>query len=171
MPSAEGFKIYLFHIFFDDYMQKRILLDSSVIVSLIGPDWRGPVTQLRLEEVKSDSSYKIVSCAVVNSELEGKFPGTLNLYNKYIEEEYPINSGIAKLARTYIDTVKDICSVSVPRADAIIMATATIKEVEIVLTWNFEHMDNIEISNIIKRINVEKKLKMPWITNPRDFIP
>jgi hypothetical protein len=153
---------------------KTICLDTSILFSVFEPDWRGTVTNLRLNEISKIEKYVLVSADAVVEELNTDFkfgPAALKYYGKWVKKTYKTSFESLALSKEYIREVRDRLDVSVPRADAAIISISTLNELDYILTWNFEHLDNAAVMGIVKEINAKKKFKTPLITNPKDFMP
>jgi len=153
---------------------KTICLDTSILFSVFEPDWRGTVTNLRLNEISKNEGYMLVSADVVVEELKTDFkfgPAALKYYEKWIKKTYKTSLESLALSREYIREVWDRLGIHIPRADAAIVSISTMNELDYILTWNFEHLDNVAVIRIVREINAKRKFKTPVITNPKDFMP
>ncbi len=155
-------------------MQKQVCLDTSILISLLESDWRSPITALRLDEISRNPTYVIVSADVVQYELgyNPRFAARLKpIYERYVRRTYPSHASAINVSKEYMREVFERTDVKLPRADAALLALSSLNSLDVLLTWNFEHLDNAQVISIIKELNSKKKLSTPFVTNPKDFIP
>ncbi|MBC8525535.1 MAG: PIN domain protein [Candidatus Cloacimonetes bacterium] len=149
-------------------MKQHIYIDTSVIGGCEDEEFSEWSIQL-LEEFRKGLRVAVIS-NLTRRELEGapesvkKILLTLpdiNVENVFLKEE------AETLARNYIDdgvvSVKNI-------ADAQHIAIASVERVDILVSWNFQHIVNIDRIHAFNSVNLKLGYPLLEIRSPREVI-
>lgn len=82
-------------------------------------------------------------------------------------EMLPITVEIIQIAQTYI---RRKIMPQDPTGDALHLAVASFHEVDVMLTWNCQHLANPNKLSLITQINREFGLPTPELTTPLDYL-
>jgi predicted nucleic acid-binding protein len=145
----------------------KIYFDTSVINFLFADD----VPQLRdatiefFEDYVKTQKYEIYISDVVIAEIEATKENEKRTQLLEVIENYPIHSiteqnssEIIKLAELYLN--KGILPAR-SKADAFHVAICVVNNIDILLTWNYKHLANINRKNKLKQVNLENNYLHP----------
>lgn len=142
----------------------KLYLDTSVINGLFAYEtpWRIEATELLFDKVLEEGYQAFVS-ELVLAEIEQtrnlmKRQQLLSVVEEYNLERLAVNERADQLAGAY---VSGGIIPQVYEADAMHIAIATFYNVDILVSWNFEHMVKYETKVGVNKIN--RKLKYPRI--------
>lgn len=111
----------------------------------------------------------MVSSPVVMSELErgtSKHVGArLALVN--VLPLFQVTPAVLETAETYM---RRKLMPAVPSDDALHLALASHYSCDVLVTWNYRHLANINKFEDIRRINVQRGITVPLITTPLDLL-
>ncbi|MBM4088542.1 MAG: type II toxin-antitoxin system VapC family toxin [Planctomycetes bacterium] len=115
------------------------------------------------------SSSELLSSAAVIAELERgaseKVQARLALLNDV--ELLEISNEVREIARIYI---RRLVMPSDPTGDAVHLALASFYRVDVLLTWNCQHLANPNKMDHIRLVNYELGLPMPVLTTPLNYV-
>ena len=149
-------------------MKKRIYTDTSVIGGCLDIEFEE--NSLSLFKAFNAGSAIIVVSNLTLAELEGapntvkevlrKVPKQFVEYVEFIQES-------SMLAETYMKegVVSDKC-----RVDAQHIATATIYRVDVLVSWNFKHIVNLDRIHGYNSVNLRMGYPMLEIRTPREVL-
>ncbi len=153
----------------------RIYLDTSVISFLLADDApeKQAVTKQFFDEFVKPAVYDVYISGIVfdeisetrNVEKRERLRGLIDEYELAVFDMGTDSEAISRLAEAYLEAG------IIPHKkadDAMHIAIATVKEVDVLLSWNFKHLANIDKERLVLIINVRegyfKPLRMlaPW---------
>lgn len=106
---------------------------------------------------------KIVGVGVVKKELS-VYPSLRELYDKIFDKEVRTSVGIKRLAQAYIERK------SIKEADAFILASVSVGDIDCFFSWNRKHIVNDETIRVLMEINKKRNVRTPLIITPEDFL-
>jgi len=148
---------------------KKIYLDTSIISAYL--DQRNPnrqkITQMWWKEMSKN--YKVSISEIVEAEIfdtpDEKLKVKLFNLIKNINS-LQINPEIRKLANEYLkNKIFDEGSFR----DALHIATATINDIDIVVSWNFKHIANYETKQKVNAVNILNGYREIEIYSPMEL--
>jgi len=148
--------------------KQRIYLDTSVFGGYFDDEFQ-EFTQPLFERIKS-GEFTIIFSTVLEAELESAPKKVQDLVLKienddteFVEE----TSDAVELASEYItENVVGITSY----ADCLHIALATINQADLLISWNYRHIVNIERIRGYNSINIKNGYKQLEIRSPRDLM-
>lgn len=145
----------------------RIYIDTSVFGGYFDDIFRDD-TILLFKEIKKKIKIPVIS-EIVISELEKAPSNVKALYNEYSSfyEIASVNDSVLKLANKYIKE-KALPPKSIN--DAIHIATATCNKVDVMTSWNFKHIVNLNRIHNINAVNLKNGYALIEIRNPKEII-
>ena len=84
-----------------------------------------------------------------------------NLINDF--EVLEMTEGVIELADTYLSYRR------LPRGDALHLASASIGEMDFLVTWNLRHIYKRGTQEMIREVNTRLRIPVPTIVTPEDF--
>ena len=84
-----------------------------------------------------------------------------NLINDF--EVLEMTEGVIELADTYLSHRR------LPRGDALHLASASIGEMDFLVTWNLRHIYKRGTQEMIREVNTRLRIPVPTIVTPEDF--
>jgi len=149
-------------------MKQRIYIDTSIVGGFFDTEF-SDATRALFERLKNKEIIFVVS-DVMFSELEGAPPHVRELLKKYEQDcfEYVFLSDDSReLANNYIaENVVGKTSIE----DCQHIAIATIHKVDVLASWNFKHIVNLEKIRGYNGVNLKKGYSLIEIRNPKDLI-
>ena len=151
----------------------KVYVDTSVISCLDAPQTPERMIQTQLFwETAKRGEYEIVISSITLAEMDAcPEPKRSFMWVKLSEIPFLTRIGLfdnaAQLASLYIDEG------GLPPSslnDALHIAIATIKQCDIVASWNLKHMVNMRAKKIIEKVNTENNLKRLEIGLPSVLI-
>jgi len=144
----------------------RIYLENSVIGGYFDEEFK--VHTHKLFKKFIDGIYKPVISSHVIAELENGAPEYVkdNL-NTIKYEECIVNDEMLNLAKKYIDqkiVTKKYYS------DALHIAVATVIGVDVLVSWNFKHIVNLNRIKLFNSVNLREGYNILEIRSPREVI-
>lgn len=121
---------------------------------------------LSFEILKLFFSVKVttVGSVVVREELKGGGEFLKNLFDNTFDEIAHMNKVAKRLAEKYESKCK------IKPADALIIASLSVKKTDCFISWNRKHIANPKNFQIIKFINKYAALPTPMLFTPLEFI-
>ena len=113
--------------------------------------------------VMLDFDVRKIGLRIVYKELLVRPPLHL-LYKNLFTEEAKITKECRRLAERYVELAK------IPAPDASILALASLNNIDVLLSWNREHITNARTLAIITEINEKARIPTPEIITPRQFL-
>ncbi|SRR3989339_1429859 len=148
-------------------MIKRIYMDTSVIGGVFDDEFSHH-SKLLFSEFKKGLYIPVVS-EVTLIELEGAPPEVrahLKSYEDLIEH-IPVTEEASDLAKYYVFEGKMPFS---QRTDALHIAIATVNKIDILASWNFAHIVNLNKIVLYNAVNMKNGYPTIEIRNPRELI-
>ena len=148
--------------------KQRIYLDTSVFGGYFDDEFK-EFTEPLFERIKN-GEFKIVFSTMLETELEFAPEKVRDLVRKienddteFVEE----TDDAVELANEYI-TENVVGKTSYP--DCLHIALATINQADLLISWNFKHIVNIERIRGYNSINIKNGYKQLEIRSPRDLM-
>jgi predicted nucleic acid-binding protein len=141
-----------------------LYLDTSVIGGYFDKEFEKD-TKLLFEKIKA-GKYNVFISDLVEDELEKAPENVKNLLNNFKFQWLKITSDCKILADEYI---KEKVVGATSRDDCMHIATATINNIDILVSWNFKHIVNVERIRGYNTINFKYGYKQLEIRSPKDM--
>ena len=143
----------------------RIYVENSVIGGYFDDEFKEPTRKL-FDQFKK-GIYKPVISSHVIAELEDGAPDYIKENLKTIDyEEYAINDEMLKLAEKYME--QQIVSKNY-YDDALHIAVATVLKVDVLVSWNFKHIVNLDRIKLFNSVNLREGYSILEIRSPREI--
>jgi predicted nucleic acid-binding protein len=145
----------------------RTYIDTSVFGGYFDVEFEIPTKQF-FNEIEKGIKIPMVSDLTV-SELEKAPKQVKELYNKVFDklQFLPIDKEMIDLANAYIKekalTIKSM-------DDAIHIATATIHRIDVIVSWNFKHIVNLNRIRIFNAVNLKHGYPVMEIRTPLEVL-
>ena len=146
----------------------RVYVDTSVFGGCFDPEFEESSLNL-LKEFKLGSKIMTVSDLTLK-ELEGAPPNVRRLIEEIPEEnrEFVIlDNEATSLARHYIE---DGAVTEKYLVDAQHIAIATIQRVDVLVSWNFKHIVNLNRIRLYNSVNLKYGYPLLEVRSPREVI-
>lgn len=150
----------------------RIYLDTSIFNFAV--DDRTPaekrLTQKLIEEIKAGKYEAFISDVVlleINKAGKERRKELLNVIQEVNPEELEVGEEVRLLAEKYI--VEGVIPVK-HADDALHIAAASVNDVDILVSWNFEHIVKHKTRVAVTGINTLRGYKSPDICTPQEVI-
>ncbi len=146
----------------------KLYLDTSIFGGYFEAEFQ-LWTQKLVEEIL-EGTYTAVVTDLTLFELEGAPPHVKDLADKVIAtnaEFVIVNSACIQLADNYL---KEKIVTSKYRSDALHIATATINKIDVVTSWNFKHIVNVNKIRLYNSVNLKYGHSMIDIRSPREIV-
>ena len=144
----------------------RIYIENSVIGGYFDDEFKEH-TRTLFEKFKSGIYIPVISSHVI-AELEDGAPDHVKENLKTINfEEYIVNDEMTKLAEKYME--QKIISENY-YSDALHIAVATVIGVDVLVSWNFKHIVNLNRIKLINSVNLREGYRILEIRSPREVI-
>ena len=149
-------------------MKRRIYTDTSVIGGCLDAEFRGPSLEL-LDLFKSGKAVVVLS-DLTRLELDAAPVTVRRVLNEVAEanrEYVELTEEAAKLANRYIE--ERVLGRS-KRVDAQHIAVATLARLDVLVSWNFRHIVNLDRIRGYNSINMRYGYPLIEIRTPREVI-
>jgi hypothetical protein len=149
-------------------MRQRIYIDTSVIGGCFDDEFYESSLLLYDKFVKGD--YIAVIAELTRAELSSAPEKVRNLFNKIPVnniENVDLSKDALELARLYIND--KVISIS-KLADAEHIAIATINKVDVLVSWNFKHIVNLERIRGYNSVNLKEGYSILEIRTPKEVV-
>jgi len=149
-------------------MKQRIYIDTSVVGGYFDKEFEEP-TKLLFERLEKQEIIFVVS-DLLDLELTfppGKVKQLLHRYSPQNFERVNLSEEAIELANEYI-TEKVVGKMSLE--DCRHIALATINKVDVLASWNFKHIVNLERIKGYNSVNLRKGYHMLEIRSPKDLL-
>jgi hypothetical protein len=144
----------------------RIYIENSVIGGYFDDEFK-EYTHKLFEEFKKAIFKPVISSHVI-AELENGAPNHVKEILMTINyEEYAINDEMLKLAEKYIE--QKVVSENY-YSDALHIAVATVIGVDVLVSWNFKHIVNLDRIKSFNSVNLKEGYSLLEIRTPREVI-
>ena len=152
----------------EEMYKPRIYLDTSVIGGCFDDEFKQYSNQL-FEEVISGKKRVVIS-DIVLFELEGAPENVKEVLNKIAEDsiEYVfLDKESILVANTYL---KEGVIVEGSLSDARHIAIATVERVDVLVSWNFKHIVNLNRIHLINSVNLKLGYPILEIRSPMEVL-
>jgi predicted nucleic acid-binding protein len=149
-------------------MKQRIYIDTSIVGGFFDKEFE-EATKALFQRLKRKEVVFVLS-NVLKKELLNAPPQVRDLLQQYEECEFEnveLTQESEKLANAYINE-KVVGSTSLE--DCLHIALATINKVDILASWNFKHIVNINRIRGYNGVNLKMGYSMLEIRNPKELI-
>jgi hypothetical protein len=144
----------------------RVYLENSVIGGYFDDEFKEYT--YKLFEKFRNGEYKPIISSHVIVELENGAPDHVIENLKTIDfEKYEITEEMFKLAEKYME--RKIVSNKYYN-DVLHIAIATILKVDVLVSWNFAHIVNLNRIKMFNQVNIEEGYNLLEIRSPREVI-
>ena len=149
-------------------MRQRIYLDTSVIGGYLDKEFQVWSRQL-FDEFKAGKKIAVISDITLD-ELDNARHEVRDLVKLIPEEakEYVLSDEEAEdLADDYL---REGATTKKFREDALHIAIATINKVDVLVSWNFKHIVNLDRIKKYNGVNLKHRYSILEIRNPREIL-
>ena len=144
----------------------KVYLENSVIGGYFGEEFKDHTC--KLFKKFNDGIYKPIISSHVIAELENGAPEHVKENLKTINyEEYIVNDEMLKLAKKYME--QKIVTENY-YSDALHIAVATVIGVDVLVSWNFKHIVNLDRIKLFNSVNLREGYNILEIRSPREVI-
>jgi hypothetical protein len=144
----------------------RVYIENSVIGGYFDKEFEVPTRKL-FDKFRTEEYIAVVS-AHTFKELDGGAPEKVKENLKTIKyEEHLLNNEMYILTEKYM--TKNIVSEQY-RSDALHIAIATILKVDVLVSWNFKHIVNLNKIKLFNAVNLEEGYGILEIRTPLEVI-
>jgi predicted nucleic acid-binding protein len=143
-----------------------IYIENSVIGGYFDEEFK-EYTRKLFEEFKNGIYKPIISSHVI-AELENGAPDHVKENLQTINyEEYAVTDEMLKLAEKYME--QKIASENY-YGDALHIAVATVIGVDVLVSWNFKHIVNLDRLKFFNSVNIREGYNFLEIRSPREVV-
>jgi predicted nucleic acid-binding protein len=144
----------------------KIYVENSVVGGYFDDEFKEHTRKL-FNEFKKGVYKPIISSHVI-AELENGAPEYVKENLKTIDyEEYTVNEEMIQLAEKYME--QKIVSENY-YSDALHIAVATVIGVDVLVSWNFKHIVNLDKIKLFNSVNLREGYNILEIRTPREVI-
>jgi len=144
----------------------RIYIENSVIGGYFDEEFKEHTRKL-FDSFKKGLYKPIISSHVI-AELENGAPDYIKENLKTIDyDEYAVNDEMIRLAEKYMD--QKIISNNY-YSDALHIAVATVIGVDVLVSWNFKHIVNLNRIKLFNSVNLREGYTILEIRSPMEVI-
>jgi hypothetical protein len=144
----------------------RIYIENSVIGGYFDDEFK-EFTQKLFEGFRKGLYSPVISSHVI-AELENGAPEYVKENLKTVDyKEYAVNEEMIQLAEKYME--QKIVSKNY-YSDALHIAVATVIGVDVLVSWNFKHIVNLNKIKLFNSVNLREGYNMLEIMTPREVI-
>jgi len=140
-----------------------LFLDTSVIGGYFDKEFEQDTRPL-FQNIKDGKYIAFVSSSVIE-ELENAPENVKNLLKEFNYESIEVTSECKSLADEYI---KEKVVGETSKDDCVHIATATVNNIDILVSWNFKHIVNVQRIKGYNSVNMRKGYKQLEIRNPKE---
>jgi predicted nucleic acid-binding protein len=141
-----------------------LYLDTSVIGGYYDDEFQDD-TRLLFEKIK-EGEYSIFISNVTEKELENAPNNVRNLLNEFEYRQIIVSDECVKLADEYI---KEGVVGLTNKEDCIHIATATMNDIDFLISWNFKHIVNIKRIRGYNSVNLKNGYRQLEIHSPKEL--
>ena len=149
-------------------MRQRIYIDTSVVGGYFDEEFREATVAL-FERLENNEVIFVVS-DLLDLELANAPENVKELLHNYTADKFQrveLTDEVLQLAETYIQE-KVVGKTSIE--DCRHIALATISKVDVLASWNFKHIVNLERIKGYNAVNLKLGYQMLEIRSPKDLI-
>jgi hypothetical protein len=144
----------------------KVYVENSVVGGYFDDEFKEH-TQKLFDHFRN-GIYKPVISSHVIAELENGAPEKVKENLKTINyEEYIVNEEMIKLAEKYME--ENIVSENY-YSDALHIAVATVIGVDVLVSWNFKHIVNLDKIKLFNSVNLKEGYNILEIRTPREVV-
>ena len=144
----------------------RIYIENSVIGGYFDEEFKEHTRKL-FDEFKNGKYKPIISSHVI-AELENGAPEKVKENLKTLDyNELEVNDEMIKLAEKYLE--QKIVSEKY-YSDALHIAVATVIGVDVLVSWNFKHIVNLDKIKLFNSVNLREGYSILEIRTPREVV-
>jgi predicted nucleic acid-binding protein len=144
----------------------RIYIENSVIGGYFDDEFKEHTRKL-FDEFRKGMYSPVISSHVI-AELENGAPEYVKENLKNLDyKEYVVNEEMIQLAEKYME--QKIVSKNY-YSDALHIAVATVIGVDVLVSWNFKHIVNLDKIKLFNSVNLREGYTMLEIRTPREVI-
>ena len=144
----------------------KIYIENSVVGGYFDEEFQEHTRKL-FNDFRSNKHTPIISSHVI-AELENGAPEYIKENLKSLNyEEIVVNEEMIKLAEKYLE--EKIVSKKY-YGDALHIAVATVKNVDVLVSWNFKHIVNLDKIRLFNSVNLREGYRVLEIRTPREVI-
>jgi predicted nucleic acid-binding protein len=144
----------------------RIYVENSVVGGYFDDEFKEHTRKL-FDEFRKGVYKPIISSHVI-AELENGAPENVKENLKTIDyEEHIVNEEMIKLAEKYME--QKIVSENY-YSDALHIAVATVIGVDVLVSWNFKHIVNLDKIKLFNSVNLREGYSILEIRTPQEVI-
>ena len=144
----------------------RVYIENSVIGGYFDDEFKEHTCKL-FEKFKNGIYIPVISSHVI-AELEDGAPDNVKDNLRAINyEEYIVTDEMTKLAEKYME--QKIISENY-YSDALHIAVATVIGVDVLVSWNFKHIVNLNRIKMFNSVNLREGYSILEIRSPREVI-
>ena len=144
----------------------KIYIENSVIGGYFDEEFK-EYTRKLFEKFKN-GQYKLVISSHVVAELENGAPDHVKKLLETIDcDDFIVNDEMTKLADKYME--QNIVSKNY-YGDALHIAIATVIGVDVLVSWNFKHIVNLNKIKMFNSVNLKEGFNILEIRSPREMI-
>jgi len=144
----------------------RVYIENSVVGGYFDEEFEKATKKL-FEEFKEDLYKPVISTHVINELEDGAPQYVINNLNGLNYESHDINEEMINLADKYMEN--NIVSEKY-YGDALHIAIATVISVDILVSWNFKHIVNLNKIRMFNSVNLQEGYNMLEIRTPQEII-
>jgi len=141
-----------------------LYLDTSVIGGYFDKEFEQD-TRLLFHNIK-DGKYNVFISDLTEQELENAPEKVKNLLNEIEYQQIVVTPECEGLADEYL---KENVVGATSKDDCVHIATATINNVDVLVSWNFKHIVNFQKIRGYNSINIKNGYKHLEIRSPKDM--
>jgi len=145
----------------------KTYIDTSVFGGYFDSEFEIPTKHFFIE---IDKGYKIpIVSDLTVKELTGAPEKVKDLFNKYIKkiELVTVEDEMYELANDYLKN-KALSPKYI--SDALHVATATILKIDVIVSWNFKHIVNLNRIRVFNGINIKNGYNLIEIRTPKEVL-
>jgi rRNA-processing protein FCF1 len=144
----------------------KIYIENSVIGGYFDDEFK-EYTHKLFDEFR-EGKYKPIISSHVITELENGAPETVKENLRTLDyEEFAVTEEMEKLAEKYME--QRIVSQNY-YSDALHIAVATVIGVDVLVSWNFKHIVNLDKIKLFNSVNLREGYTVLEIRTPREVI-
>lgn len=145
----------------------KVYIDTSVFGGFFDMEFETATKQL-FKEIDKGQKFATVSNLVI-SELSGSPEKVRNLFNIYRNkiELVTVQDEMYALANDYI---RNKALPAKCLSDALHVATATILKIDVIVSWNFKHIVNLNRIRVFNGINIKNGYNFIEIRTPKEVL-
>ena len=141
-----------------------LYLDTSVIGGYFDVEFEKD-THILFQNIK-DGMYTIFISDLTKNELQNAPEKVKNVLNELKYQEIEVSQECRALANEYI--LEDVVGAT-SRNDCVHIATATIYNIDVLVSWNFKHIVNFQRIRGYNLINIKNGYRNLEIRSPKDM--